>query len=52
MEQKHPVGVIPRYIWIEHRVQDLKNAIYRYREAGLPIPNEWYMELEEYLFGE
>ena len=47
MERLHPIGIMPKNIWIAHRIEDLKAAIYRYLEADYPVPREWYEELEE-----
>ena len=40
-----PIGIIPKYIHNEKRLDDLRAAIARYFEAGLKIPVEW---IEEY----
>lgn len=43
----NPIGIVPKKIWLEHRKQDVKQAIIRYLEADLTPPNEWYEELED-----
>lgn len=47
--KRPPLGVMPKFIWIEHRIEELKKAIYRYLEADKPVPKEWYEELEDHL---
>lgn len=43
-----PVGIMPRYIWVEHRVAELRATIARYFVAAEePLP-EWHEELEEH----
>lgn len=48
---KVPIGVIPKKLWIEQRIEDLKQTIYRYLDANLPVPHAWYEELEEHIKG-
>lgn len=45
-----PLGVTPRFIWIEKRIDDLARAIHEYAEFGRyePIP-KWTKELNELL---
>lgn len=45
--EKPPLGIIPRYIWIEARINELYAAIARYGERGMPIPSEWVKELSD-----
>lgn len=49
---KPPLGVMPRRIWedkkIQERTKELQDAIKRYVDAGLSYPREWKNELEEY----
>lgn len=42
---KPPLGVMPRYLWLESRRDDLYAAIFRYREAMLQVSTEWLFEL-------
>jgi len=45
---KPPVGVIPRKLWLETRIQDLVRAINEYTQAGIREPvAEWSKELVE-----
>lgn len=46
---KPPVGVIPKQIWIEKRIEELQRAIKEYAEAGLKINEDWVTELNKYL---
>lgn len=45
--RKTPIGVTPRFIVEEGRSNDLANAIVRYLDAGLLIPQEWVIEYNE-----
>jgi len=40
-----PRGVMPRYIWIEYRIDEIVAAIKRFTDMRHPIPIEW---VEEY----
>ncbi len=40
-----PVGLMPKWLWMEHRVKDIQAAIDRYNAAKTQIPLEWYSEL-------
>lgn len=44
---KSPLGLVPRYIWEEKRIQDIEEAIDRFKEARKPIPVEWFKEYNE-----
>jgi hypothetical protein len=45
---KPPVGVIPRKLWLETRIQDLVRAINEYTQAGIREPvYEWSKEMIE-----
>lgn len=46
-EKKNPsnVGIIPRYLWVERRFNDVRGCIMRYAENLEEIPLEW---VEEY----
>lgn len=43
---KPPIGIVPRYIWIAQRIEDLNNAIQRYQNANLEYPAAWKSELD------
>lgn len=43
---KPPLGLTPRYIWLGLRLEDVKNAIERYRVAETEVPAKWLKELE------
>ena len=43
--KKPPIGIMPRYIWIEKRIEDIKTAMKRFSEAEEDIFEEWYVEL-------
>ena len=44
--QKPPIGIMPKKMWDEIRMQGLADAINRYNEAKAPVPYEW---AEEYM---
>ena len=44
-----PLGIIPKKIWKEQRLGDLRDAIDRYLEANQRIPIEWIEEYNELL---
>ena len=44
-----PLGVMPRNYWIENRVDDIHEAMERYRRYKYIIPVEWVEELAEHL---
>ena len=46
---KPPLGIIPKKIWKEQRLGDLRDAIDRYLEANQRVPVEWIEEYNELL---
>jgi hypothetical protein len=44
--KKPLLGVMPRNIWEEKRLEELATAMERYLDANLKFPKEW---LEEYM---
>lgn len=44
-EVKPPVGLRPRTVWVGQRIDEIREAIARYEEAGAPIPRSWNVEL-------
>lgn len=46
---KPPLGVVPGYVWAQHRAADLLAAMTRYVDAGEKIPLGWLNELEDRL---
>lgn len=44
-EIKPPLGIMPCYIWVQRRQDEILDAINRYREVDKEIPYEWYREL-------
>lgn len=42
-----PLGLIPRSIWEEKRIDDIIGAIGRFTDARKPIPVEWVEEYNE-----
>lgn len=47
MCEKPPLGITPHFIWIEQRIDEIKEAINRRIEAKENIPHEWYIELAQ-----
>lgn len=47
--KKPPVGIRPKFIWMQERVIALDDAIYRYTKAGLEYPYVWLEEKNELL---
>lgn len=45
--ERPPLGVKPRWAWEEERASDLSEAMQRYLDAGVEIPEEWNMEFNE-----
>lgn len=49
-EQSMPiVGIKPRYVLREERINEILCAMERYSEAHIPIPVEWVDELRDWL---
>jgi hypothetical protein len=42
--EKPPLGLMPEYIWIEKRIDEIEAAIKRYASADKFIPIEWVAE--------
>jgi hypothetical protein len=42
-----PLGLKPRWIVEEYRVQEICEAVMRYKKAGEPVPEAWIDELSE-----
>lgn len=47
MSQRPPIGIEPRYIWIETRLEQIENAVTRifHEKYAFQIPMTW---IEEY----
>ncbi|WP_162343203.1 hypothetical protein [Cyclobacterium salsum] len=45
-ENSPDIGLLPRYIWVERRFKDIRDAIMRYANKMRPIPIEWIEEYE------
>lgn len=42
-----PIGVIPQWMWESDRIKTLLDAMNRYNEAIMPVPQAWADELQE-----
>lgn len=47
MAQKPPLGVAPKWLRQEQRLEELCGAIIRYRQGALPIPDDLLEEVRE-----
>lgn len=45
--KKPPLGIIPKYIKTEERIEELKQGVERHVKANLPVPKKWSEELQE-----
>ena len=45
--EKPPIGLVPKYIWLAKRKEAIREAIFRYIEAGEPLKEEWFKEYNE-----
>lgn len=45
----HPIGIMPKRIWIRLRFWDLARACNRYMRECKPVPEEWKAEMREHL---
>jgi len=45
--ERHPLGIMPEFMWKEIRLKQIDNAVDRYEAAGKPIPKEWADEREK-----
>lgn len=43
--KKPPLGLMPKRTHDEKRVQDIEEAIRRYKDAAIMPPMEWFTEL-------
>jgi hypothetical protein len=44
--EKPPLGIQPRYLWLEERCDELSRAISRNRQRGFSVPGIWERELK------
>lgn len=42
-----PLGIEPRYLWLQARFDALHAAIKRYRDANLEPQQQWLMEVKQ-----
>lgn len=42
-----PIGIMPRAIWEANRKRDIVDAMKRYVDAGVHIPDAWINELHD-----
>ena len=45
--EKPPLGLFPKYLWDEARLQEIDKAIIRYTDRIKEIPIEWIEERNE-----
>lgn len=44
VNQRPPIGLKPRWLFVEERLREILTAIGRYQQAGRAVPTEWEME--------
>lgn len=44
---KPPLGLVPRYVRTQQRLEEIKDAVSRRMERNLTIPQEWIEEYNE-----
>ncbi len=49
LNDRPPAGLVPKYLWKEQRLKDIKAAIKRYLDGNFPFPPEWVEEYNELL---
>ena len=47
--KKPPLGLKPHYVWLTERIDEIVDAINRYLEARVKVPDEWINEFNELL---
>lgn len=47
--EKPPLGLKPKYIWVEHRTAEIQAAVSRFLEVRSEIPLDWIEELNEHI---
>ena len=47
--EKPPIGIEPKNVWESIRFKRLKEAMIRYLEADLNLPDEWKEEYNEFI---
>tara|TARA_R110000803_G_scaffold184688_1_gene247026 strand:+ start:222 stop:398 length:177 start_codon:yes stop_codon:yes gene_type:complete len=46
---KPPIGIEPKNVWESIRFNNLKEAMIRYLDAGLDLPDEWAEEYNQFI---
>ena len=49
IHKKPPLGLEPKYIHDEKRIDEIKEAMRRYIDAGIEAPKSWWEELMDLL---
>lgn len=44
---KPPIGIMPRKLWLEQRLDDMESAIIRYIDHGMIINPKWIFEYNQ-----
>lgn len=47
MTEGPPLGIMPKWVWLEKRKKELREAIERYMISLYPVPEEWVDEYNE-----
>lgn len=49
--KRPPLGLVPKFIWDEARLNEVEGAIKRYKAENLSIPTEWIEEQNALMIG-
>ena len=47
--KRPPIGIEPKNVWESIRFNNLKEAMSRYLDAGLDLPEKWTEEYNEFI---
>lgn len=47
--KKPPIGIEPKNIWESIRFNSLRQAMIRYLDVGLDLPDEWINEYNQFI---
>lgn len=47
LSKKPPIGIIPRWLATEHRINDIQRAVREYMCMSREIPIEWIVEYND-----
>lgn len=47
MDERPPLGLMPKFAWIDARIRAIADAMARYMDKHHPIPKEWIDEYND-----